>query len=97
MNRIKRKVIAFVAALGLSGLQLWAAENISWQILWQVNIMLWLAGPGPIIGNDSYGKPIREGTPVHMLAALVGLFLGVVIYTAIFSLLIRRYQKEVIG
>jgi hypothetical protein len=77
-------------AIALSGIQFWAAINFSQKILWQVYIMLQLVGPGPILGYDSSGKPLYEGTPVHMLAAYFGLFIGVLIYTIVFYLMMKR-------
>ncbi len=86
------KIILFavIAAISVTGLQLLAAINFSQKLLWQVNIMLWLAGPGPILGYDSNGKPLYEGTPIHMVAGLLGLFLGTVIYSIIFYVLRKR-------
>ena len=52
--------------------------------------MLWFVGPGPILGYDSNGKPLYEGTPVHMVAGFAGLFLGVVAYSIFFYILRKR-------
>ncbi len=50
-------------------------------MLWQVPWFVDLAGNGPLLGYDSAGNPMYEGTPVHELFALIGLAAGVPIYT----------------
>jgi hypothetical protein len=89
-EKLYKLLLAAIAALFLSVIQFWAAIYFSMNILWQAQIMLLLVGPGPILGYDSSGKPLYEGTPVHMVAAYFGLFFGFIIYTAIFYLLISR-------
>ncbi len=83
-------LVAIVAAVSLSGLQLLAVINFSQKILWQVNTMLWFVGPGPLLGYDSNGKPLYEGTPVHLVAGIFGLLFGVVVYAVIIYILINR-------
>jgi len=53
----------------LSTFQFISDINSSADILWQVNVMQKLIGPGAILGYASNGKPLYEGTPVHMVAA----------------------------
>jgi hypothetical protein len=86
-------LIALVSALILSGAQIWAATNLSKNLLWQSNIMVSLVGSGPILGYDASGRPMYEGTPVHMLAAYLGLLLGIVVYTLIFYLLLNKRKQ----
>jgi hypothetical protein len=89
----KNLITASVAALAISGSQLWVGINFSKRILWQSNIMLALVGSGPTLGYDASGRPMYEGTPVHMLAAYLGLLLGIVVYTLIFYLLLNKRKQ----
>lgn len=45
--------------------------------------MLKLAGTGPLLGYDQQGQPMYEGTPVHIIFALVGFLSGFIIYPCI--------------
>jgi hypothetical protein len=72
-------VLAVIAAVILSAIQIWTALNLSYEILWQVNLLQWLAGPGPLLGYTETGKPIHEGTPVHMVSAYIGVILGLIL------------------
>jgi hypothetical protein len=45
--------------------------------------LVYLVGPGPILGYDEQGNPTYEGTPVHVIAGFIGLLLGVPIYSMI--------------
>jgi hypothetical protein len=92
--KLQKIIIASAAALGLSGLQFWIAMKYSRNILWQVDLMHWLVGPGPLLGYDSNGKPQYEGTPVHILAAYLGLLIGFLIYAVIIFILINRRQPN---
>ena len=92
---MKALAISIFAAILFSAVQFLAAMKISFNILWQVTIMQMLAGPGPLLGYDSSGQPMYEGTPVHMLAAYIGLLLGVAIYsTLIYQYLKRRHNQS---
>lgn len=92
--RLKIFVLSFLAALVLSGLQIWASVNFSRMILWQVNVMQLHVGPGPIIGYGPGGNPMYEGTPVIIFTAFYGLILGIAIYTTIFYFVLRRKIKK---
>ena len=58
-------------------------------LLWQVVLIAYLVGPGPLLGHDEQGNPMYEGTPVHMLILPVGLFFAVVFYSILSYLLLR--------
>lgn len=87
---MKALAISILAAILLSAFQFLAAMKFSFNILWQVTIMQMLAGPCPLLGYDSSGQPMYEGTPVHILAAYFGLLFGVAIY----AVLIYQYTKR---
>jgi hypothetical protein len=53
--------------------------------------MLKLVGPGPLLGYDEHGNPMYEGTPIHMLAGLVGMVLGFLVYWLLCFVLLRRW------
>ncbi len=92
--KLQKIVIAVAAALALSYLQFWAAMKYLRTILWQVDLMHWLVGPGPILGYDASGKPQYEGTPVHMVAAVLGLIIGIILYAVISYKLITRKRLD---
>ena len=55
-------------------------------LLWNAYLMIWLAGPMPRLGTGTEGQPIYEPLTVHFAAGILGLALGIVLY----SLLIYR-------
>ena len=95
-DKLKTIALSVFAAVLLSGIQFVVALKSSMKILWQVYIMQNLVGSGPILGYDANGQPMYEGTPVHMFAAYLGLFIGVILYTIIFYFLFshRSARKE---
>lgn len=90
MPRVKLIVFSILAAVALTAIQVWAAVQFWFAILWQVNLMLWLAGPGPVIGYGANGAPLHEGTPVHMVAAFLGLAIGAIVYAALIYFTLKR-------
>jgi hypothetical protein len=63
-------------------------------LLWQVTLMAYLMGPGPILGYDEHGAPRYEGTPLHIVIFLLGLFIGPVIYSIIIYFVLRAVSKR---
>ena len=55
--------------------------------------MLYLVGPGPILGYKN-GQPLYEGTPVHELAAYAGIILGLVIYWYLIYFIIKKWHNN---
>ncbi len=96
MVRIKLFFVSFLLAIAISGVQFWIAVHYSTAILWQVRLMhhlaAYLLGPGPILGYSN-GQPMYEGTPVHIVAAFVGLGLGAILYWVIGYFVIRRWHN----
>lgn len=78
-------ITAILTCVGLS------IDNrpLSGVLLWQVVLIAYLLGPGPLLGHDEQGNPMYEGTPVHMLILPVGLFLCVVFYSVVSYLVLR--------
>jgi hypothetical protein len=60
--------------------------------LWPVFLCEFLAGPGPSIGPPS--KHLHEGTPVHMLAAVVGVALSWMFWSSLIFFLIRAKNRQ---
>jgi hypothetical protein len=56
---------------------------LSGALLWPVTLIVYLMGPGPLLGYNAEGQPTYEGTPLHLIALPVGLFLEAVIYSVI--------------
>jgi membrane associated rhomboid family serine protease len=54
-------------------------EIITNVLLWPVAACVYLVGPGPNIGPPE--KHMHEGTPVHVLAAMVGYLLSWIFYS----------------
>ena len=90
-------ILAVIAAVILSAFQIWAALNFSYEILWQVDFMQWLAGPGPILGYTEGGKPMHEGTPVHMVASYIGVILGFILYAVVIYQLLKWWHNKKIN
>ena len=77
----------------------WAAfsidnKKLSHVLLWQDTILMYLAGPGPLLGHDSQGNPKYEGTPVHTVILPVGFLLSIPIYSALSYLVLRLFQNR---
>lgn len=69
-------------------------KKVSGALMWQAAIPVYLVGPGPLLGYDEQGNPKYEGTPVHVLAGLAGLLLGVPIYSAISYFVLRAGTRS---
>jgi hypothetical protein len=93
-HKIKILDFSILAAISLSAVQFYIAINSSLKVLWQVYLTQHLVGPGPILGYSSDGSPMHEGTPVHMVAAYVGLCLGVLLYSIVYYRVILKLQKR---
>ena len=94
MSRLKLFIISLVCGAMVTAILAWVALSInnrplSGVLLWQVVLIAYLVGPGPLLGHDEQGNPLYEGTPVHMLILPVGLFLAVVFYSIVSYLLLR--------
>lgn len=68
-------------------------KYVSGALLWPITLMVYLIGPGPILGYDKHGDPMYEGTPAHLLIFLFGLFIGAVIYSIISYFILRAVSK----
>jgi hypothetical protein len=64
-------------------------KYISGALLWQVTLIVYLTGPGTLLGYDEHGSPRYEGTPLHLLILPFGLFMGGVIYSIIIYFILR--------
>ena len=93
MVKMKQILLSMFFAVVISSVQFWVAIRYSTAIFWLVKFMLFLVGPGPILGYRN-GQPIYEGTPVHMVAAFVGLGLGAVIYWIIGYFFIKKCHNH---
>ena len=56
-------------------------------VFWPVDICEHLVGPGPSIGPP--GAHLHEGTPVHMLAAVIGMAFSWMFWSSLALILIR--------
>lgn len=93
MVKLKQILIASVFAIVVSCIQFWVGIRYSTAILWQVTLMHHLVGPGPILGYKD-GQPIYEGTPVHMVAAFVGLGLGAIVYWLVGYFIVKKWYNH---
>lgn len=89
-----------VSGIGIQALLAWIvahmrSDTFASVLLWNVWLLGLLAGPGPVIGHDSSGRPLHEGTPIHVLMAFIGLAFGVAVYSVI-SHFVPRPHIEVI-
>jgi hypothetical protein len=85
--------MSFVFSVVLSSIQFWVAIRVSTAILWQVKLMQYFAGPGPLLEYKN-GQPIYEGTPVHLIAACIGLVMGVIVYWLVGYFIIKWHNKR---
>ena len=68
-------------------------EEIVQAVLWPVTVCVYLSGPGPAIGPPE--KHMHEGTPVQILAAMIGIGLTWTFYSSLAFLILwlRRRQR----
>lgn len=52
-------------------------ERIAWIVLWPVTLCQYLTGPGPRLGQHGH-----EGSPVQLVAAIVGVGMAWAVYTS---------------
>ena len=86
MSTLKLIFVSILIGILVTAALTWAAfsiedERMSRVLLWQLKPMMYLAGPGPLLGYDAQGNPMYEGTPVHIIFGFLGLLLGVPIYS----------------
>src|SRR6266404_3531068 len=67
-------------------------EIVTKVLLWPVTACVYLVGPGPNIGPP--GKHMHEGTPVHVLAAMVGYGLSWIFYSSLVFFLLRSRSQS---
>jgi hypothetical protein len=94
MERLKRICFSLLGAIIVSALQLMAASQFSTKVLWQATLMHRFVGKGPILGYDSQGQPMYEGTPVHLISAITGLLIGLIVYWIIFYWIIGKIRHN---
>lgn len=85
--------VVITAALTLAAFSV-ENDNVSRALMWQASILVHLVGPGPVIGHDQQGNPLHEGTPVHMLAGVVGILLGIPIYSLLTYVALRPFARR---
>ena len=94
MSGSKLVSLSLLCGIVITGVVTWIAlsignEKISTVLLWNVVILVRLAGRGPLLGYDAEGNPMHEGTPVHLLAGVFGLLLGIPIYSVVSYFVLR--------
>jgi hypothetical protein len=105
MNLSAKILFSILAGLFLAGVLLVLAIYLKDPYWSQVLVWHWkpiysLAGNGPLLGYNSAGEPIYEGTPIHFLFNLIGALAGFVIYPILFSLIaviesfLRKRRKQ---
>jgi hypothetical protein len=98
LRKIKALAISISLAILLTAIQFLAAIKISSSILWQVTTVQWsvalFLGPGPLLGYDASGQPMYEGTPIHMVAAYIGLLFGAIVYSIIIHKIMKRLHNQ---
>ncbi|MGH9796228.1 MAG: hypothetical protein ACRD5G_15790 [Candidatus Acidiferrales bacterium] len=86
MRRLDALLVkSFLSGVLITSLLTWVGFSsgsrvVFWLFAWHVALMVKLVGPGPLLGYDKYSNPMYEGTPIHMLAALLGMSLGFLVY-----------------
>ena len=99
MSRAKLVILSIVCGVMITVALIWASAAIgddraSRVLLWNAAIPVYLVGTGPVLGHDEQGEPIHEGSPVGMLAGLVGLLMGVPVYSAASYLALRAITRS---
>ncbi len=56
---------------------------------WNIALVARLAGEPPVIGYTASGHAFREGTPAHLILALIGLAGGIAAYALLSYILLR--------
>lgn len=66
-------------------------ENFVRILFWPVTVLMYLAGPGPLVGPPE--RNMHEFTPVHLVAFLLGAGLTCIFYSALVFVLLRIHKK----
>ena len=98
MSRAKLVILSIVCGVIITAVLIWASaaignEKVSSVLLWNAAIPVYLVGTGPVLGHDVQGEPIHEGSPVGVLAGLVGLLMGVPVYSAASYFVLRAVTR----
>jgi hypothetical protein len=70
-----------------------ALVNATYAELWPVAALVYLSGPGPNIGTPE--KPIHEGTPVQLFAAVIGIGFTWAFYTSLMFLIFWLRRRRI--
>jgi len=84
-----------VTTIGLTVIALSVNNKIvSGILLWQVTLLFYLVGPGPLLSYDERGNPQYEGTPIHMLVLPVGLLITFLTYSIASWIILRSLVRR---
>jgi hypothetical protein len=94
MPRSKLILLSLICGAVVTVVLTWTAfsidnKKVSRVLLWQDTILMYLVGPGPLLGHDAQGNRMYEGTPIHTLILPVGFLLSIPIYSACGYLILR--------
>lgn len=94
MSRSKLVLLSLFCGAIITVVLTWTAfsidnKKLSRALLWQDTILVYLIGPGPLLGHDVQRNPTYEGTPIHMIILPVGFLLSIPIYSAVSYLVLR--------
>ncbi len=102
-NQLKLFLISFLCGIALTAILTTVSvscefsdncdSKIAATALWQVNLLSKTIPPGPVIGNDTNGQPVYEGSPVFIFILLMGVLAGIPIYTFIIYLVLYSYFR----
>jgi hypothetical protein len=94
MSRANLFIFSIIGGAFITIMLTWTAfsidnKKLSRVLLWQDTIFVYLVGPGPLLGHDSQGNPMYEGTPIHRLILPFGFLLSIPIYSVVSYLVLR--------
>jgi hypothetical protein len=67
-------------------------ERIAWIVLWPVAVCQNITGPGPRLGQHGH-----EGTPVQLVASIVGVGMAWAVYSSIFFFVVSFRRRHISG
>ncbi len=71
-----------------------SGQPVAGVLVWNVQLAVALAGPLKLMGYDAAGKAYHSSTPMHLVAATVGLLAGIALYSLGAWLVLRERTER---
>jgi hypothetical protein len=93
-EKIKKTIPFIIAAITVTGAQIWGASTFSTKILWQIYLLGFIPGLLPGSGHIAPGETVTISFHPTLIAVafIGGLLFGIVLYSSLFFLLVKKFR-----